>query len=96
MSVQNVHVLVPPLRAVPPGAAWIANLVGWVFGADPRHPSGLRLWAAAARAHWRLARAARREAGERAALIAMARRYEASQPEFAKDLYAAALADRQG
>jgi hypothetical protein len=45
---------------------------------------------------WRAGRAARRAAGERAALLAMARRYEASQPEFAKDLYAAALADRQG
>jgi len=33
MPVQNVNVLVPPLRAVPPGAAWVANLVGWVFGA---------------------------------------------------------------
>jgi len=96
MSVQNVNVLVPPLRAVPPGAAWVANLVGWVFGADPRHPSGLRLWAAAATARWRAGRAARRAAGERAALLAMARRYESSQPEFAKDLYAAALADGQG
>ncbi len=37
----------------------------------------------------------RREAGERMALIALAQRYEATQPEFAKDLFAAALADRQ-
>jgi hypothetical protein len=96
MSVQKVSVLVPPLRPVPPGAAWIASIVCWLFVADPRHPSGLRLWAAAATARWRAYRAARRDAGERAALIALARRYESSQPEFAKDLHAAALADRQG
>ena len=96
MSVQKVNVLVPPLRPVPPGAAWAANVVGWVFGSDPRYPSGLRLLAAAAKARWRADRAARREAGERQALIAMARHYESSQPEFAKDLYAAAHADRQG
>ena len=95
MSVLNVKVLVPPLRPVPPGAAWAANIVGWVFGIDRRFPSGLRLWAAAAKAHWRAARAARRRAGERLALMALARRYEASQPEFAKDLHAAALADRR-
>jgi hypothetical protein len=95
MSAQKVSVLVPPPRPVPPGAAWIANIVGWVFGSDPRHPSGLRLWAAAAKARWRADRAARREAGERLALVALARRYEASQPEFAKDLYAAARVDRE-
>ena len=50
MSVQKVNVLVPPLRPVPPGAAWAASVVGWVFGSDPRYPSGLRLWAAAAKA----------------------------------------------
>ena len=95
MSVLKVKVLVPPLRPVPPGAAWAANVVGWVFGFDRRFPSGLRLWAAAAKARWRANRAARRRAGERLALIAMAHRYEARQPEFAKDLYAAARADRE-
>ena len=96
MSVQRVNVLVPPLRPVPPGAAWAASVVGWVFGSDPRHPSGLRLWAEAVKASVRADRAARRAAGERQALIAMARHYESSQPEFAKDLVAAALADRRG
>ena len=33
-------------------------------------------------------------ARDRAALVALARRYEASQPEFAKDLHAAACVDR--
>lgn len=94
MSVQKVNVLVPPLRAVPPGAAWAANVVGWVFGTDSRYPSGLKLWAGALAARYRAGRAVRRETGERLALMAMARRYEASQPEFAKDLFAAARADR--
>ena len=95
MSVQKVSVLVPPLRPVPPGAAWAANAVAWLFVSDPRQPSGLAAWFAAARERRLAARALRRDAGERQALIAMARRYEASQPEFAKDLMAAALADRQ-
>ena len=93
MSVQNVKVLVPPLRTVPPGAAWIAAIVGWVFGSDPRHPSGLKLWRAAAKVRWRAHRAARRDAAARVAVIALARRFESSQPEFAKDLYAAARVD---
>ncbi|MCE9660615.1 MAG: hypothetical protein K8R60_18970 [Burkholderiales bacterium] len=95
MSVQKVNVLVPPLRAVPPAAAWAADAVAWLFGGDPRHPSGLPAWLAAARARYVADRALRREAGERMALIALAQRYEATQPEFAKDLFAAALADRQ-
>jgi len=95
MSVQKVSVLVPPLRAVPPGAAWAANAVAWLFVSDPRQPSGLAAWFAAARERYLAARAVRRGAGERQALIAVARRYEHSQPEFAKDLMAAALADRQ-
>ena len=95
MSVQKLSVLVPPLRAVPPGAAWAANVVAWLFGTDPRYPSGLSLWRAAAIRRFRAVRAARRAASERMALIAMARRYEATQPEFAKDLHAAARADRQ-
>ena len=44
MSVQKISVLVPPLRAVPPGAAWAANAVAWLFGTDPRQaerPRGL-------------------------------------------------------
>ena len=38
MSVQKINVLVPPLRAVPPGAAWAANAIAWLFGTDPRQP----------------------------------------------------------
>ena len=79
MSVQKVSVLVPPLRAVPPGAAWAANAVAWLFVSDPRQPSGLAAWFAAARERRLAARAVRRDARERQALIAMARRYE-TQP----------------
>jgi hypothetical protein len=95
MSVQKVNVLVPPLRPVPPGAAWAANAVAWLFVNDPRRP-GLAAWLAQARARRRVARAERRQLEERLALLALARRYEQSQPEFAKDLAAAARADRPG
>ena len=92
MSVQKVSVLVPPLRAVPPAAAWAANAVAWLFG---RRPASLRAWFAAARSRRRAARAARRDADDRMALTALAQRYESTQPEFAKDLHAAARCDRR-
>jgi len=96
MSVQKVSVLVPPLRAVPPAAAWAANAVAWLFGgADPDHPTGLPAWFAQLRRRYLADRAARRDAGERMALVALARRYQVSQPEFAKDLLAAASVDRR-
>jgi hypothetical protein len=95
MSVQKVSVLVPPLRAVPPAAAWAANAVAWLFGSDPRHPTGLPAWFAAARRRHLAERVARKDAEDRMALMALAHRYEATQPEFAKDLYAAARYDRQ-
>jgi len=95
MSVQKVNVLVPPLRPVPPAAAWAANAVAWLFVNDPRRP-GLAAWLAEARERRRAARAVRRNLEERMALLALARRYEQSQPEFAKDLAAAAHADPQG
>ena len=95
MSVQKVNVLVPPLRPVPPAAAWAASAVAWLFVNDPRSP-GLAAWLSGARERRRVARAERRNLDERMALFALARRYEQSQPEFAKDLAAAARADRQG
>ena len=95
MSVQKVNVLVPPLRPVPPAARWVANAVAWLFLDDPARP-GLAGWLAAARERRRADRAAQRGLEERMALLALARRYESSQPEFAKDLAAAARADRQG
>jgi len=93
MPVQKIHVLVPPLRGVPPGAAWAAQAVAWVFGTDPRRPS-LQHWLAAARVRRLADRADRRAARDRQDVIALARRYESSQPEFAKDLFAAANNDR--
>jgi len=95
MSVQKAVVLVPPLRPVPPGAAWIADAIGALFDAV----AGLaaRLSRRLAVRHERAAaeRAVRRDVEARLVLMALARRYESSQPEFAKDLYAAARSDRQ-
>ena len=95
MSVQKINVLVPPLRTVPPAAAWAAEAFVWLFATDPRRP-GLAAWLAGARERRRAERAERRHLEERMALLAVAKGYEASQPEFAKDLAAAARADRQG
>ena len=62
MSVQKVSVLVPPLRAVPPGADWAANAIAWLFANDRRHPGRVAAWLAAARERRQAARAARRDA----------------------------------
>jgi hypothetical protein len=95
MSAHKINVLVPPLHPVPPAAAWLAAGFAWLFATDPRRP-GLAAWWAEARARRRAARAERRSIEDRMALLALARRYESSHPEFAKDLAAAARADRQG
>ena len=95
MSVQKISVLVPPLRPVPPAAAWAAAGFAWLFATDPSRP-GLAAWLAAARERRRAERAVRRNLEARMALVALAKRYESTQPEFAKDLTAAACADRQG
>ena len=61
---------------------------------DARVRSGLPVWFEAVRAKLAVDRAARREARSRADLVALACRYQATQPEFAKDLLAAANNDR--
>jgi hypothetical protein len=94
MSVQKVSVMVPPSPAVPPGAAWAADAVAWLLGGDPQHPTGLPAWFAAVRSRHVRRRSARRRAEDRIALMALAGRYASSQPEFAKDLIAAANVDR--
>jgi hypothetical protein len=94
MSMQKVSVLVPPLRQVPRGALWVADLVSWLLGFNAEVRSVLFVTAEAARARIAADRAVRREARDRAELIALATRYQASQPEFAKDLFAAANNDR--
>ena len=93
MSVQKVNVLVPPLRAVPPAAAWIGSVVSGLFGGDDRIRTGFPAWLEAVRAKRAIERAARQDARSRMELMALARRYESTQPEFAKDLYAAARSD---
>jgi hypothetical protein len=94
MSMQKVSVMVPPLRPIPRGAVWAGNAVSWLFGGDARVRSGLPVWLEAVRAKLAVDRAARREARSRAELIALACRYQATQPEFAKDLFAAANNER--
>ena len=94
MSMQKVSVMVPPLRPVPRGAVWVGQLASWLVGGDDRVRSGLPDWLEAVRAKLEIDRGARREARSRAELLALACRYEATQPEFAKDLFAAANNDR--
>jgi hypothetical protein len=95
MSVQKANVLVPPLRSAPPAAAWIGAAASWLIGVEARLQSAFAAWIEASRAQRKVDRAARDDARSRGELIAMARRYERTQPEFAKDLYAAACCDRQ-
>ena len=94
MSMQKVSVMVPPFHHVPAGAPWVSHAVSWLFGGDARVGSGLLDWFEAVRAKLAVERDARREARGRADLIALACRYQATQPEFAKDLFAAASNDR--
>ncbi len=95
MSVQKVNVLVPPLRDMSPGAAWLVTAASWLFVAVERIGSRLAASLEASRARQAADRAARYDARSRMELMALARRYESTQPEFAKDLYAAARSDRQ-
>ena len=94
MSMQKVSVMVPPLRPVPRGALWVGQLAAWLVGGDARVGSGLLDWFEAVRAKLAVERDARLEARGLADLIALACRYQATQPEFAKDLFAAASNDR--
>jgi len=92
MFVQKVNV--PPLRPPPQRAADLGAAAALLYGVVS---AALRALAAALARH-RVAEAARRaamrDADERSALMAMARRYAPTQPEFAKDLVAAASSDR--
>ena len=92
MSMQKVLVSVPLLRPVPRGAVWIGQAVSWLQEFHDEVQALISATAEAARQ--RSAKA--REARNRAELIEMARRYQGTQPEFAKDLFAAAGNDRAG
>lgn len=93
MSMQRISVLVPPLRAVR-GAIWVADLVASMLGFNAEVRAALFATAEAARRRAAVNLAERRVARDRAALIALATRYQGTQPEFAKDLFAAANNDR--
>jgi len=85
-----VNVLVPPSRPVPPGAALAAAAVVAAHRSMARLGANVAEWFKAMRARGAVKRAAGRDARDRAEVLAMAFRYSASQPEFAKDLFAAA------
>lgn len=85
----STQVMVPPLRPAPPGALWLADAAmvlvsGWRLASRALHVASARR---------SVARAARRRARDRAALIALACSLQATQPSFASDLYHAATRD---
>ena len=90
MSMRKINVLVPPLRRVPPGAAVAAAAVVALHRHIARLAADVAEWVKAMRRRGAAKRATRRDARDRSQVLAMAHRYSASQPEFAKDLFAAA------
>ncbi len=95
MSMQKVSVMVPPLRAVPRGAVWVADTVALLLGVDAILRAAAFASARSIRTRLAAERRARRLARDRAELLALATRYQGTQPEFAKDLFAAANNDRE-
>ena len=75
MSVQKVLAMDAPMHRQVQGSGWLATATTLLE---------------AIRARAAIHRAARRDARARAEVMSLARRYASSQPEFAKDLYAAA------
>ena len=94
MSVQKVNVLVPSLRLVPPGAAWLARAAEWLFGGRDSAAPTLAGWLGEVGHRMAVNRAAYQVARDRDELLALASRYASTQPEFAKDLIAAARNER--
>ncbi len=86
MPMQKVLVSVPVMRLEPRGALWAGQLASWLQGFVAEVRAAMLAAADAARARSAEARLAR----NRAEVVAMARRYASTQPEFAKDLFAAA------
>ena len=78
MSVQKVLALDAPLHRHAHGAGWMADLASSLGALVSRNTEE---------------RAVRRAARSRADVMSLARRYASTQPEFAKDLYAAAGCD---
>jgi hypothetical protein len=87
MSVQKINVLVSPTHRLAPGAAWIADaLADMVLHATARIDAWRRRAAEQS--------AARRFVREQGELQAMATRYMATQPSFAKELLHASMKER--
>ncbi len=85
MSAQNLNL---PLSSLSPAPAFRPGLGAGLL-------AGLRMRFEAIRRRHAAARAIRRDVRARCQLIELARRYEATQPSFAKDLFAAAASDRR-
>jgi hypothetical protein len=94
MSMEKVRVLVPALRAEPRGAVWVGAALDWALAALARQRSAWQWRRSQARERRVAELASRSAAADRAAVVALAHRFESSQPEFAKDLHAAAGVDR--
>ncbi len=92
MSMQKVRVVVPPSAIVPHGTIR-TTLADSLLAIAAQLQSALSARLAAERQRRARERKARHEARARALLLSLARRYETSQPGFAKDLYAAARVD---
>ena len=86
MSMQKVLVSVSSLRPEPRGAVWAGQAASWLRSLAHEVRAVLAITAESARVR----AAAAREARQRADLVAMACSYQSTQPEFAKDLFAAA------
>jgi hypothetical protein len=94
MSVQKVNTLIPALQHAPRGALWAADVIASLYFGTGRVVAAVSAFLKATDASVVAARAARRAARDRDELMTLARRYQATQPEFAKDLFAAANNER--
>ena len=92
MFVQKVNV--PPLRPPPQRAVDLGAAAALLFRVVQAGARALASAIARQRAAQAARRAAMHDAEERSAVLAMARRYASTQPEFAKDLVAAATSER--
>ena len=95
MSMQKVSVMVPPVASGAPGAVWVGQLAAG--SSAPATPGSVRVCRSGSRPSAPSSPSTAPLAAKRAAAPTWSRsrcRYQATQPEFAKDLLAAANNDR--
>jgi hypothetical protein len=83
---QKVLVSTMSFRPPPRGARWVGQATSWLLGLGDELRAAIAATAEAARRR----AASVGDARARAELIALARRYQDAQPEFAKELFTAA------